>query len=214
MGTIAWDETQAVIEGVAWEMAAYTTTDDMSRQQEDGLVNVLARPVGSAEWTHGCDVFLRLYSESFSRRFWRAFKSDSGFRDRCRYDPHTGQSLLDIETAGGQRLPRIPASADPGCDGAIARLIKRGPKKARFGDFARLRSGRDRFSSMRTADLEGTVGEAVSLLDACIQARAQELPAAERDKALRWMARGLPADMALRKVLVDLEISSKARPRR
>lgn len=74
----------------------------------------------------------------------------------------------------------------------------------RFRDFARLRSGRDRFSLMRISELQDLVG-----LPAETQGTvASKFPAqADQAKVLRWMARGLSLDKAMWKVTTDLEIA-------
>lgn len=77
----------------------------------------------------------------------------------------------------------------------------------RFRDFARLRSGRDRFSAMRLPELQATVGPSAETLAAL----AAEFPAqADQAKVLRWMARGLSPDKAMRKVATDIEIAQNA----
>lgn len=100
------------------------------------------------------------------------------------------------------KLPPAPTGADPAIRGDVARLVRMGAK-AKFRDFAQLRSGRDRYSSMRLPDLEAAVSPAAL---ACLVA----LDETTRAKALRWVLRGLPADMAAHKVAVDAEVSANA----
>lgn len=104
-------------------------------------------------------------------------------------------------------LPKLPAVPNVGVAKEIARLVKLG-KKAKFKDFAAVRSGRDRFSSMKYPDL-------VALCDAKRLAPAMEVEdESVRASILRWHLRGLPIDMAVHKVKVDLEISANVRQKR
>jgi hypothetical protein len=84
----------------------------------------------------------------------------------------------------------------------IQRLINKG-EKAKFKDYAALRAGRDEFSKMK-------INELYSLVDSyTIQIMKKEN---FDDKAyamvLRWVLRGLPIRMAIRKVKTDAEIAS------
>lgn len=85
-------------------------------------------------------------------------------------------------------------------------LIKRSLQgKARFQDFAKLRSGRDQYSRASVDDLLG-------LLNLASVPRAiSSLPDTDVRKALRWMCRGLPEGLAMRKVAVDAALTERAR---
>jgi ribonuclease HI len=75
-----------------------------------------------------------------------------------------------------------------------------------FKDFAGLKvGGLDPFSRIRIEDLIEQAGENAAAL---VQ---KELPqdARYRASALRWMLRGLAADLAIRKVKVDIELGNK-----
>lgn len=74
-----------------------------------------------------------------------------------------------------------------------------------FKDFARLRSGRDDYSRM---SIEALIS-ALALAD--MPATVAALEEAEARKVLRWMCRGLPEGLALRKVAVDRELTERAR---
>jgi len=107
---------------------------------------------------------------------------------------------------GGSRknsLPKLPAVQAIGMQKAIKNVIRMG-NKAKFRDFAALRSGRDHYSSMPYDEL-------VSLCD------EKTLPPVHaiddervRASVLRWHLRGLPLDMAIHKVKVDQEISANS----
>jgi hypothetical protein len=105
-------------------------------------------------------------------------------------------------------LPAIPVLPQVVLEAKQAKAIKaliRLGGKARFRDFAELRSGTDKWSKLRLPALREALGEgfapvAESGLDEEHQARMA-----------RWALRGLPSDMALRKVKTDMEIASNAR---
>lgn len=86
--------------------------------------------------------------------------------------------------------------------------------KGSFQDLAKLKvGGRDEYSRMKRDQLLGRMGMQADNNLEIIRA-ALEGAEGERDKlevtALRWIARGLPADKAAQKVLVDLEIAKRA----
>lgn len=88
----------------------------------------------------------------------------------------------------------------------VRELIKRSLQgKARFQDFAKLRSGRDQFSRASVDDLLG------SLNLASVPRAISSLPDTDVRKALRWMCRGLPEGLAMRKVAVDAALTERAR---
>lgn len=100
-------------------------------------------------------------------------------------------------------LPAIPASPSAALSKDMRNLISKG-KKAKFGAFAAIRSGRDRFSGMKRD----------ALVALCDEKRIAPIWNMEDEvlqiSALRWHLRGLPVDMAIHKVLVDKEISDNA----
>lgn len=74
-----------------------------------------------------------------------------------------------------------------------------------FEDFANLRSGWDKYSSMRLPELRREV-------DALAMARIEgRFPDDEMSqaRAYRWVLRGLSVDKAIRKVAVDLKVSEQ-----
>ncbi len=88
----------------------------------------------------------------------------------------------------------------------VRELIKRSLLgKARFQDFAKLRSGRDQYSRAAVDDLLD------SLSIASVPRAISSLPDTDVRKALRWMCRGLPEGLAMRKVAVDAALTDRAR---
>ncbi|NEP28462.1 ribonuclease HI family protein [Moorena sp. SIO3I6] len=92
----------------------------------------------------------------------------------------------------------------------IYELIAMGTK-AGFKDFLNLKSGRDELTSKRFPTLKEMVPSAVQNAIASAMAEADESTLA---KVYRWYLRGLPADLAIRKVQVDLEVSENIIQRR
>ena len=93
---------------------------------------------------------------------------------------------------------QMPLSED-----IIRRLNETPMEQLRFRDFAHLKSGHDAYSRMSLA----TLREGVSLAD-------REILDALGDDAIkgyRWLARGLDAERAVRKVKTDREISGAYR---
>ncbi len=93
--------------------------------------------------------------------------------------------------------------------------------KAGFGDLKQLRvGGRDAFSRATLTSLEAVISNFQDCASAFSARLATDrltegLSDADRSKfllqALRWSARGLQGDLALRKVLVDLEVAQNMR---
>jgi ribonuclease HI len=77
-----------------------------------------------------------------------------------------------------------------------------------FKDFLQLKSGRDRFSKMKLADLKTAVSHSDCQSVSSVFA---DDPKAEAT-CLRWILRGLTAEKAIRKIKTDAEVASKARP--
>ncbi len=86
------------------------------------------------------------------------------------------------------------------CLSAIKMLTEKPAK--RYSDYVRLKTGRcDAFSGMRGDDFE-------TVLDPSAFAYLKENtnPGSTRNEAMRWAARGLNADEALKKALIDREV--------
>lgn len=98
---------------------------------------------------------------------------------------------------------------DKRCIAAIHRLNKQKMGKLKFKDFAALKTfGIDKFSRAKLEILlEALPPEAMQAVEAGFPEDDSEK---ERISALRWMARGLEADRAIRKVKTDCEIRNNA----
>lgn len=127
-------------------------------------------------------------------------------------DPEPLPSLAVTETADGK-----PLRPD------ILKLNRMGVQVG-FGDLMKLKvGGADAWSRASLNVLSESLENYEEL---CVMFKARldhdqlssDLPAAAKDKlllnALRWSARGLQGELALRKVLVDLEITNKMRAKR
>ncbi len=88
----------------------------------------------------------------------------------------------------------------------INRIVKTPMRDLTFTDFATLRSGRDRFSTTRFAELRAGV-----LPNEYARVKLAFPKRRELKSCLRWMLRGLPIDKAIRKVAVDRAIQSNCR---
>jgi ribonuclease HI len=92
-----------------------------------------------------------------------------------------------------------------GLEEKIKILNKQG-EGAKFKEWLLLKSGRDVFSSLRGEVLEERVP--VEVREAIRNALTEEEKGELYEKALRWWLRGLKAACAVRKVLVDAEVSA------
>jgi hypothetical protein len=79
-----------------------------------------------------------------------------------------------------------------------------------FGQFAKLKSGRDNYSAMKLPELRKSISEAELQFVSDTFTHDDKLQAA----CIRWMLRGLDRDKAARKIQVDLEISAKGTGKR
>ena len=97
----------------------------------------------------------------------------------------------------------------PKCTSAIKRIEKAKESKLKFKDFAQLKTyGRDSFSRKKVPELEELVGEAVTQeIKTDARMEDEKLYAS----ALKWCARGLSPQHAVRKVMTDKEISENSR---
>jgi ribonuclease HI len=107
------------------------------------------------------------------------------------------------------RAPTPPTGVPPALAQQIAALNQAG--HASFKDCLRLRlGGTDAYSKLRLPELAARAGRP------CAAVAEQSFPGADaeairaRESALRWMLRGLAAQLAVRKVQVDRELSMRA----
>lgn len=85
----------------------------------------------------------------------------------------------------------------------IISLEKR--KKAKFKDYINLKSGFDEFSKIKKNDLFAKFPKYI-----LNEIKISLITEKEQLSALRWICRGLPQEMAIHKVKVDMEISKNA----
>lgn len=182
------------------KVVLWTTTDDMM-DEADGCVHY--------EIDHGTQKYVlhvlnREHTETLGRRFLKAFADDPAFRSLFLHHPDS-RADADYPIAPGKTsLPALPSGAQEAVTREDVRTLKRKGQNARFKDFANLRSGRDAFSRLTLEALRAQCGVS-TLLDGALDDDA------DKAKAYRWIARGLPEWMAVRKVKTDLEIAANAR---
>jgi hypothetical protein len=143
----------------------------------------------------------QMFNESWFSRLCDALAAHGEFRT-------TIHATLEIDE--GFVIPASPSRSLDAC-GQLAKLGIR----AKFGDFAKLKSGRDRFSVLKLADLRAAVGDAQAEEVASRMANHRDYDRdAETAKVLRWVLRGLSVGMAVRKAAVDREVAANAVQRR
>jgi len=97
-----------------------------------------------------------------------------------------------------------------GLETKIRQLRTKG-EQAGFKDWLSLKSGRDKFSSLRGEALAESVPvEVREAISSAIRLNEDEQFV---DKVYRWYLRGLPPALALRKCRVDAEVSANAKGR-
>lgn len=117
----------------------------------------------------------------------------------------TWQTNYLPEDAQIEQLPQV----NPDCRRELARLINLGDR-AKFGDFTRLKTGGlDKYSKAGVDILTEYATQRFGP-DAVrwLQEATGGFGEAYGKTTLRWVARGLPPDMALKKVSVDLEVKA------
>jgi len=117
-------------------------------------------------------------------------------------------------TANQRKLEKL-APLNPSCAREIERLLFLGDQ-AKFGDYARLKSG----------GMDGYSKADIEMLKNCIAIRhgpnavpwmtdtLEDADPVYAINALRWAARGLPPDMALKKASVDAEMAANTANKR
>ncbi|MFB6349931.1 hypothetical protein ACFBZI_12050 [Moraxella sp. ZJ142] len=158
-----------------------------------------------------CTVYLDLKNSKYLRWaevFSETFAEDEKFRQRiikrCNKSKvvHTKIYLPATDDEKYERACKLEED--------IERLIDLGDN-ARFSDYANLRSGHDEFSKMKTVEeLEWHIDSLP-----CFVSLLKDEFEDEKDivKVLRWLARGLPEDMAISKVRIDNMAADYARNR-
>jgi ribonuclease HI len=113
------------------------------------------------------------------------------------------------------------APSEPGAVRADIQKLNNLAEKASFKDFSALKvGGMDQYSRSNPEALQGLLPNFDELSTAFMQRsksdkNSQDMPEIDRTKlvinALRWTARGLNPELAIRKVLVDLEVTNNIR---
>jgi len=115
------------------------------------------------------------------------------------YDRRTGKMKRTRWTTGPIKLPGERLTDD------FDYILQTPMESLRFGDFAALKSGRDRFSKLRLPALREMVPD---------NSFTSGTKAFDNDKqlaaCLRWVLRGLPVEKAIRKVKTDEEVTRNA----
>jgi ribonuclease HI len=124
------------------------------------------------------------------------------------------QKTMDDECPFDGELPAERAVARapkvmPQSQSELDRIISAPLSSLGFKDFLQLKCGRDRFSTMKLAELKTSVPRSDCVI---VSSDFPDDPKAEAT-CLRWMLRGLPVDKAVRKVKTDAEVAAKARPK-
>jgi hypothetical protein len=210
MGVIPlWDEVVS-INGSQWEIEADTTTSDLS-MDDDGRMGIYAglKTKNNQDSTHVVHLSLKCENDAFQRKFINAFIASQDFRDKCLYTQNTG-SILTQEADKNGGIPTIPLFENSKKNESINRIIKLGTK-AKFKDFLNLRSGRDTFSNQKEKELRENPNVDDTELDNILSKNQQKMEDADYVKTLRWMARGLPAKLALQKTYVDIDVAKKTK---
>ncbi len=138
-------------------------------------------------------------------------------------DRKLGIEALPVELIKGDSIDQATAEPETGIRPDISKINRLG-SKAGFADFRQLKvGGTDAFSRASLSSLEELLLNYTELHEAFTSRLAMDrltesLPEVAKAKlllnALRWSARGLKGDLALRKVLVDLEITNNIRGKR
>lgn len=122
------------------------------------------------------------------------------------YLPHNKDFLLSLneksfDSENPIEFPEKTESQKLIINANIKNFVKKG-KKNKFKDYADLKSGgKDQFSSMKLEKLKTLIDNKV--ID---EINLHKFDDKHQSIAYRWVLRGLPVDMAIHKVKVDLEI--------
>ncbi len=192
MGAVVGDEEEIVCsDGVVMRFVTWTSTQGV----DSGGGRVSLESILPDGRRISLDVPGRLAADPWLHRLYDAIAADPSFRDSL-----VGTLAVDA----GFHVPDAPARG-----GGLHWLVRLGPR-ARFKDYASCKSGRDAHTTMKLPALREAVGPGRL---AAIQAAMASGPDADVAKVLRWVLRGLPPAMAVRKVAVDAEVGEAARGR-
>ena len=133
--------------------------------------------------------------ESFSE------KKIQKLADAINYVPEFREQLETATDWKSLKFPKIPEKyVEKKIDSATAKFKR--IKKPKFKDFLQLKSGRDKFSSMKFSALSEQVEPTV-----LTEIRNDFEDETNAAKALRWHLRGLSVKDAIHKINVDLEVA-------
>jgi hypothetical protein len=184
------------------KVTLWTTTSDAMDPEDGCMCFDIEADDGTA---YALSVLNAEYSERWERLFLAAFANHPDFRKQFQRDPGTGNTGTLVIAAGRKTLPELPKGTTEAITRKDVSKLKKLGEKARFKDYVALRSGRDAFSSLHLDALRAQAGIS-DLIEGAI------VDDVNRAKAYRWIARGLPDWMAVRKVKTDLEITASIRP--
>jgi hypothetical protein len=91
--------------------------------------------------------------------------------------------------------PKPRVVAPPKMESALDRICSTPIESLSFGDFAKLKSGRDSYSGLKLPELQ----DSVSVLDQRLIAEIFPQGESAQSSCLRWMLRGLDCKKAIRK---------------
>lgn len=137
-------------------------------------------------------VFEEEINSGHYNHFVKKFLTDSKYRTKFVYEGEWN-GTIEFEA---------PSGVNKECEEAIRRLNGRNSKKLNFKDFASLKTyGTDSFSRMKLDKLLEVVSkDDVDAIETTFDDEKVQLT------ALRWIARGLKTELAIRKIKTDLEI--------
>ena len=201
MGTFPTNEgvTRKTPDGKTLTLTSFTDTDGVIKTPGSGMWVSVEDEAGSS-W--GVFVLREHWTPKWEERWFEAF---------CHHPEWREQFVRDADAVWDEprKMPSLPvAAAEKRRTEQVRKILSMGPR-ARFRDFAELKSGNDSFSKLKGEALFGQLepadrqGVAGGGLDEEHQA-----------KAARWILRGLPLDWAMRKVKTDMEITANAEARR
>lgn len=143
-------------------------------------------------------------------------------------DSHSGMSPIPsfektvaAKAEAKEKAKAAMVPAEPGAIRPDIQKLNNLAEKASFKDFSALKvGGMDQYSRSNPEALQGLLPNFDELSAAFMQRsksdkNSQDMPEIDRTKlvinALRWTARGLNPELAIRKVLVDLEVTNNIR---
>lgn len=153
------------------------------------------------------DVFVVTETMDISFSVSKVNSPDSFFEKLEFYLPFNKDFLLSLnektfDTVADIAFPERLDEQDMLIEENIKAFIKKGNKN-KFKDYLKLKTkGRDKYSSMKLPELKSKM-----LPNHIKKVEDKNFPKNKQAVAYRWIMRGLPVDMAIRKIEVELEIA-------